>query len=49
MLPVERQSVILSKLAESDSVRTTELATALSVTDETIRSWTPKFLLNAKI
>ncbi|MEO1834273.1 MAG: DeoR/GlpR family DNA-binding transcription regulator [Akkermansiaceae bacterium] len=37
MLPVERQSVILSKLAESDSVRTTELATALSVTDETIR------------
>ena len=37
MLPIERQSVILSKLAESDSVRTAELATILSVTDETIR------------
>jgi DeoR/GlpR family transcriptional regulator of sugar metabolism len=37
MLPIERQSVILSKLAASDSVRTTELANILSVTDETIR------------
>ena len=37
MLPVERQSIILSRLADSDSVRTTELATTLEVTDETIR------------
>ena len=37
MLPVERQSIIISKLAESESVRTTELASTLAVTDETIR------------
>ena len=37
MLPVERQSVILSRLSESDSLRTGDLASALEVTDETIR------------
>lgn len=37
MLPPERHSFILSRLAENDSVRTVELATALEVTDETIR------------
>ena len=37
MLPVERQSLILSHLADSESVRTIELATILEVTDETVR------------
>ena len=37
MLPVERQSLILSHLANSESVRTIELATILEVTDETVR------------
>ena len=37
MLPVERQSLIVSKLLESESVRTTDLATILKVTDETVR------------
>lgn len=37
MLPPERHSFILSRLAEHDSVRTIELASALEVTDETIR------------
>lgn len=37
MLPPQRHSVILARLAESESVRTTELASALEVTDETIR------------
>jgi len=37
MLPPDRQSVILSLLADSESVRTTELAAELKVTDETIR------------
>lgn len=37
MLPPERHSFILSRLNESDSVRTVELSAALEVTDETIR------------
>lgn len=37
MLPPERHSAILAKLNEADSVRTTELAADLAVTDETIR------------
>ena len=37
MLPIERQTVIISKLASAESVRTIELAADLAVTDETIR------------
>ena len=37
MLPVERQSFIVAKLAEEESVRTTDLAITLEVTDETVR------------
>jgi len=37
MLPPDRHSFILNRLAESDSIRTIELASALEVTDETIR------------
>ena len=37
MLPPERHRIIVARLAESESVRTTELAAALEVTDETIR------------
>ncbi|MFC7335648.1 DeoR/GlpR family DNA-binding transcription regulator [Haloferula chungangensis] len=37
MLPPERQSIILEHLAAQGSVRTIELASALEVTDETIR------------
>lgn len=37
MLPPERHRIIVSRLADSESVRTTELAAALEVTDETIR------------
>ncbi|MGB6220286.1 DeoR/GlpR family DNA-binding transcription regulator [Haloferula sp.] len=37
MLPPERQTVILERLADHGSVRTIELAAALEVTDETIR------------
>lgn len=37
MLPPERQTAILERLAENGSVRTIELAAALEVTDETIR------------
>ena len=37
MLPIERQSFIIAKLSEEESVRTTDLATTLEVTDETVR------------
>ncbi|MAT46202.1 MAG: DeoR family transcriptional regulator [Verrucomicrobiaceae bacterium] len=37
MLPVERQNIIRSHLAKSESVRTMELAALLEVTDETVR------------
>ena len=37
MLPIVRQTVIISKLASAESVRTIELAADLAVTDETIR------------
>ncbi len=37
MLPPERQSLIVARLAAADSVRTIELAAELEVTDETIR------------
>ena len=37
MLPPERHRFILARLAEGDSVRTIELASALKVTDETVR------------
>ncbi|MEP4077399.1 DeoR/GlpR family DNA-binding transcription regulator [Haloferula sp.] len=37
MLPPERQSLILERLAAQGSVRTIEVATALEVTDETVR------------
>ncbi|MEO1826913.1 MAG: DeoR/GlpR family DNA-binding transcription regulator [Roseibacillus sp.] len=37
MLPIERQSFIIAKLSEQESVRTTDLATTLEVTDETVR------------
>jgi len=37
MLPIERQTVIITKLASAESVRTIELAADLAVTDETIR------------
>lgn len=37
MLPPERQTIILEHLASQGSVRTTELAATLEVTDETIR------------
>ena len=37
MLPIERQSFIIAKLSEEESVRTMDLATTLEVTDETVR------------
>lgn len=37
MLPPDRHHLILERLAASETVRTTELAEALAVTDETIR------------
>jgi DeoR/GlpR family transcriptional regulator of sugar metabolism len=37
MLPPDRHSLILARLSESESVRTTELASILDVTNETIR------------
>ena len=37
MLPAERRQTILNLLAEHGSVRTIEVAAALSVTDETVR------------
>ena len=37
MLPLERQSLILARLGSAEVVRTTELASELEVTDETIR------------
>lgn len=37
MLPPERQTIILERLTSQGSVRTIELASALEVTDETIR------------
>ena len=37
MLPLERQSLIVTRLTSAEAVRTTELAAELQVTDETIR------------